>query len=72
MNIPKNTRTRTRKTEKQFGKNIFRKTKNCWDKSFRIDNIIKHQICILTINENMIFYNDTIIKIVWRHGRKEI
>lgn len=26
----------------------------------------------MTDNKNMIFYNDTIIKIVWRHGRKEI
>ena len=72
MNILKNTKTHIRKTEKQSGKNIFRKTKNCLDKSLRIDNIIKHHICILTIHKKMIFYNDTIIKIVWRHGRKEI
>ena len=41
MNIPKNTRTHTRKTEKRSGKNIFRKTRNCLDKSLRIDNFIK-------------------------------
>lgn len=26
---------------------------------------------ILTANKNMVFYNDTFIKYVWRHGRKE-
>ena len=34
--------------------------------------IKKKEFRILTFSKNVIFYNDTFIKIVWRHGRKEI
>ncbi len=53
------------------GKNIFKKIRNYLDKTAKAPKFLQNEIYLLTINEKMLFCNDTILKIVWRHGRKE-